>query len=366
MKILVVTKSLNRGGAASGNIRLLRQLELMGCELVLITEASSSFKHDCIRKLERILDYVFLGSDCHAFKIFYPTFNMSKLLSVHKPDVVYFGDISGNLVDYSCDNLQNYTVVHRLSDIWPYGGVNHYRPNHKWLWSPKLPRVNIMLCPSNWIRQEVSSLVTKPGIMYNILRNSGLGISRKNVQSLNGGGIKLGFIAAKLTEKRKNLIGLLNILDQLVGEINFELHVFGGGKFSVDRHYIKYHGGFTSAGMDNVFQNFDVLVVPSSSDNSPNVIVEALSYGKPIIGNATTGVVEYVSDARTGKIVDFSAVNAVSQFFSAIGEIVDKYELLSSNCLDQYHHEHHPVQQAERFLKIIHEHSKTKREEIDY
>jgi glycosyltransferase involved in cell wall biosynthesis len=53
--------------------------------------------------------------------------------------------------------------------------------------------------------------------------------------------------------------------------------------------------------LDKVFQNIDVLVVPSLwYENSPNVILEAFAHGTPVIASDLGGMSELVQDEKNG------------------------------------------------------------------
>jgi glycosyltransferase involved in cell wall biosynthesis len=48
----------------------------------------------------------------------------------------------------------------------------------------------------------------------------------------------------------------------------------------------------------------DLLVLPSFSEGMPNVILEAMLYGKPVVATRVGGVPEVVVDGKTGRIVE--------------------------------------------------------------
>lgn len=70
MKILVITKSLSRGGAATGNLRLLSGLKERGHNLVIYTADNAHPIVKFIRKIERVLDHLVWGAEFHVIKIF--------------------------------------------------------------------------------------------------------------------------------------------------------------------------------------------------------------------------------------------------------------------------------------------------------
>ena len=78
-----------------------------------------------------------------------------------------------------------------------------------------------------------------------------------------------------------------------------------GRKFELDVHftptvmspYIKVHGRYTYRDLDNIFQNTDVLVAPSIwYETFGYTVLEALSYGVPVIISGTVGAKDILTD----------------------------------------------------------------------
>ena len=68
--------------------------------------------------------------------------------------------------------------------------------------------------------------------------------------------------------------------------------------------------------MDNPYpflKAADVLVVPSRSEGCPNVILEAMALGKPIVSTKTSGGIEILHDGEYGLLCD---INAESLFYA--------------------------------------------------
>lgn len=52
------------------------------------------------------------------------------------------------------------------------------------------------------------------------------------------------------------------------------------------------------------YQSFDIVVLPSLSEGMPNVALEAMMHGKPVVATKVGGVPEVVKDQVTGLLVD--------------------------------------------------------------
>lgn len=120
---------------------------------------------------------------------------------------------------------------------------------------------------------------------------------------------KLLFISANLGTEVKGLSLLLDALNLLSLENDFdhpkniELHLVGGGDVpsQVNKHIrIVRHGFLNQQEIRDLITESSFLVVPSLSENSPNVIAEAQLMGLPVIGSRVAGIPELIEDSVTG------------------------------------------------------------------
>ena len=69
----------------------------------------------------------------------------------------------------------------------------------------------------------------------------------------------------------------------------------------------------------------DVLILPSVADEDfPNVVLEAMAHGKPVIASRLAGIPEQVSEGATGFLTDPRNVEQLAQ---AITEISNNAQL---------------------------------------
>jgi glycosyltransferase involved in cell wall biosynthesis len=111
---------------------------------------------------------------------------------------------------------------------------------------------------------------------------------------------------------------MLDALEPLALTHRFELTVMGSGPdedlfriAAAERPWLSFRGQVTQQQVANEMQNSDVLLVPSTwSENSPGVVIEALSIGLPVMGSNKAGIPELVADGETGILVEPGNVEA--------------------------------------------------------
>jgi glycosyltransferase involved in cell wall biosynthesis len=114
-------------------------------------------------------------------------------------------------------------------------------------------------------------------------------------------------------QKQKNLQLLLEQVAQLPPD-TFELHLVGDGP--ENRHLrqcaeklgiaksIKWHGWLSRSALPSVYQSVDCLVNASLYEGMPNVVLEAMACGLPVIVSKIAGHEAIVANGGTGFLFD--------------------------------------------------------------
>lgn len=71
--------------------------------------------------------------------------------------------------------------------------------------------------------------------------------------------------------------------------------------------------------IENIYMNLDLLVLPSLTEGLPNVVLEALSFGVPVVATNVGGLPEIIKSGSNGLLVDPGDVIAISE---AIGTLI--------------------------------------------
>ncbi len=123
--------------------------------------------------------------------------------------------------------------------------------------------------------------------------------------------VLIGFGADDLRNRRKGFDYLASALSLLAKNptvrSRIELVVFGDGEISDElRGQFKTHSFGFVRDLDRlsaIYACCDMVVVPSLQDNQPQVGLEAMACGRPVIGFDAGGIPEYVVDCVSGYLV---------------------------------------------------------------
>lgn len=94
--------------------------------------------------------------------------------------------------------------------------------------------------------------------------------------------------------------------------------------------YINFLGGLSDADLRDQYRRCSVFVMPSKKEGFGIVFLEAMAYGKPVIGGAHGGTPFVVKNQETGLLVDSSDVAGIAQSitqFLSDEEMRDKFGL---------------------------------------
>ena len=117
----------------------------------------------------------------------------------------------------------------------------------------------------------------------------------------------IGFGADDVRSRRKGVGSLLESLQHVSTEKEVEGLVFGAGEIGSAGQVKKIHQMGYVDSVDRqrlIYSAADVVVVPSTEDNQPQVGLEAMACGTPVIGFDTCGIPEMVRHHETGLLAE--------------------------------------------------------------
>ncbi len=168
--------------------------------------------------------------------------------------------------------------------------------------------------------------------------------------------VVIGFVADSLTNERKGFRLLMEALNGLRSERPVRIRVMGahGEGASGFGFPIEFLGQVS--GDENLaafYQSIDLFVIPSSYDNQPNTVTEALCCGVPVVGFPGSGVEEIIHPGVNGLIAKEFSTDALR---SALEEALILLPQFDRNQIARMAHERYAVEaMAAGYREVIKE-----------
>jgi glycosyltransferase involved in cell wall biosynthesis len=103
-----------------------------------------------------------------------------------------------------------------------------------------------------------------------------------------------------------------------------------------------------------VFERLDITVLPSLyKEGLPNVLLESMAMGVPVVSSDIGGVSEIVHDGETGYMVEPGDKSALSEAIQRVWEDQDTYQAMKINTRKLIESQFDKVTQFERFLSYF-------------
>lgn len=230
----------------------------------------------------------------HDYKPVCPVYN--RLHDEHPCSLCLDGDFS-NLLKHRCADGS----LGKSALLFAEATVQRWLQNYE--------KVDAFIAPSRFMQEAISHRVSadRVRLLYN-------GVDTTAIQASNvddGYVLYLGRLSA---EK-----GVRTLLEAHAASANgWPLVVAGTGPLSVEfkQQYpqAQFVGHVTGARLEEVVARAAVVVVPSEwYENCPMSVLEAMAYGKPVVGSRMGGIPELVVDGETGLLFDAGNVNQLRE-----------------------------------------------------
>ncbi len=216
-------------------------------------------------------------------------------------------------------------------------------------------RTLAIIAPSAWqMRQAVQSGITKNALISRIIPNPHPDLSFAKKSSLKNK-IRVLFVAANLNSQIKNLNCLFDAL-KIQNSGLIELNLVGFGKFPELQEistYVKVNcrGISSEEKIRTIMEECDLLVVPSKSENFPNVVLEAFASGLVVIAARVGGIPEMIDDEINGYLYDGSPQELAKKLDFAISD-KENWEEIRKNSRKKLNEEFSNTIASKRILEI--------------
>lgn len=400
MKILHISTASSGGSWTSAHqlVKLQRETGL-DSKLVTLrdlqgrTDATKEAFYSTLRKTNTLLSKIIAKDDYEFMSLFSISGGLLSYIELEKPDLIHVHNWFNFLSYKDLTRIgEYYPVVFTMHDSRiatggchiPYKCLNYQRdckqcPAIKTakglVFSAKQNTFNSVdrmkafsiVAPSKWIlSQAIESGITRNAVTTRVIHNIAPTCLPLSEVMPNLNRIKLLFVAANLGSRTKGLHILFQSMEQILKKnIVAELHLVGAGEFE-NRHETQSnlsvikHGILSSEETRKIMRHMDILVVPSTSENFPNVILEAAAVGVVVVASEIGGIPEMITHKRNGYLFNGSSshLSDVIQFAIRDSENWNNIRVeAQGKLLNEFNNELSLMQTTEVYTKLINEFS---------
>lgn len=313
------------------------------------------------------------------------------------PDIVNLHWVCNGFLQIETLSKLNKPLVWTLHDMWPFTGGCHYSQEcdrytqscgscpqlhsssswdlSRWVWHRKAKawrRLNLtIVTPSSWLARCANRSALFKNLRIEVIPN-GLDVTRykpiaqpiarellnlpQNKQLILSGALSV------TSNPRKGFHFLQPALRKLSyseWQGRLELVIFGSSEptnqpdLGFRSHYLGRLSDEISLSL--VYAAADVFVAPSSQDNLPNTVMEALACGTPCIAFNIGGMPELIEHKQNGYLAQPFDTEDLAYGIAWILEDRIRYQRLRDRAREKVEQEFTKEQQASRYLSLFNE-----------
>lgn len=97
--------------------------------------------------------------------------------------------------------------------------------------------------------------------------------------------------------------------------------------------HMRHLGELNQHQMSKIYREASLTLIPSVFDNFPNVALESIAHGTPVVGSYNSGIPEIVTHEFDGGLVDWSNPGSAASFIASLLTSQEKLTEFSKRCL---------------------------------
>jgi glycosyltransferase involved in cell wall biosynthesis len=353
MKVLHISSALT-GGAGIAASNLHEELVQNGVDSTILSSKSGSFLSKFLSKANTALNMAMSKKDHDLLTVFSIKAINNKKIERINPDIIHVHNWFNTLSLRQIEKLsEKYRIIFTVHDERIFTGGCHNSQgcenfHNSCTDCPRLKILRMMpkknyerqkllsnshvsgirfISPSGWLVEKNSNRFfggnsSKIEIIPNIISTPDSAFSKKeNDRDIT----KLLFVASDCSVKLKGLDILLESIRILREKnmTNFSLTIVGDRYISepnLENLSISHIPKQPKNEMFRIYRNHDFTIVPSRSDNTPNVILESFSAGTPVIGSRRGGIPYLIKVGKNGELFDLTPSNLAEVILSILAK----------------------------------------------
>jgi glycosyltransferase involved in cell wall biosynthesis len=194
--------------------------------------------------------------------------------------------------------------------------------------------VDILVCLSNYWKEyfQKEFALNNVFVVNNIIERPFISIYPSEDNN------KCNILFLGLLSENKGVYDLLNVINKNKDKYQdkFTLYIGGNGEVEKVQSFIKnndlenmvyFKGWITGVAKRELFSMSDIYILPSYNEGLPISVLEAMSYGLPIISTNVGGIPEIVEDGVNGLLIEPGNLKQIEE---AIDKLIEGKELRKS------------------------------------
>lgn len=277
-------------------------------------------------------------------------YKLHKIKEIQEADIINLHGIA-HILDYKSffKKIQK-PIVWTLHDINPIAGIFHLRTderfnlkvsaefNNQIIEYKKKCYSNInklaIVSPSQWLYEEsikrdvfkIKENYVIPNMLPDYYFKDIDTVVLQNQYKAASNKVNILFVIGDINDKNKGFDVLIETFGYLKKE-DIRLLIIGNGYVDQFEDFEKIVFGHidNEKMMIDIYNLADLLVIPSMDENLPNVLLEALSSGTPVVSFKIGGMVEYLKPGINGELADDLNSEALSKALKRAIQNLNQY-----------------------------------------